>query len=117
MFDKPKHRSFPSNIAYLIAANDDSPSLVGGFPRSGGGSLADFQPPSPSLPPPSDDANVNPPLIPGALPGAAGILLADIQHPPPSPPWKLKFTVTLHAGEFATATSIRSLGVMLCASS
>jgi hypothetical protein len=36
----------------------------------------------------------------GALPGAASVLLVDIQPPPRSPPRKLKFTITLHAGEF-----------------
>jgi hypothetical protein len=84
------------------AANVDPPSLVGGFPRAGGGSPADSQPPPPSLPPPSNDTNVDPPSITGALPGAGGVLLVDIQHPPPSLPWKLKFTVTLPAGGFAS---------------
>jgi hypothetical protein len=41
-------------------ANVDPLSLVGGFPRAGGGSPADSQPPPPSLPPPSVDANVDP---------------------------------------------------------
>jgi hypothetical protein len=62
--------------------------------------MVDSQPPPPSLPPPSDDANVDPLSIAGALPGAAGVLPADIQHPPLSPPRKLKFTVTLLTGEF-----------------
>jgi hypothetical protein len=51
-------------------ANVDPPSLVGGFPRAGGGSLMDSQPPPPSLPLPSHDANVDPSSIVGFLPGA-----------------------------------------------
>jgi hypothetical protein len=59
------------------AANVNPPSLIGGFPRAGGGSPADSQPPPPSLPPPYDNANVNPPSIAGALPGAAGVSPAE----------------------------------------
>jgi hypothetical protein len=82
------------------ATNVDPSSLVSGFPRAGGGSPVDSQPPPPSLPPPSDDANVDRLSIAGSLPGAAGVLPADIQHPPLSLPQKLKFMVTLPAGEF-----------------
>jgi hypothetical protein len=56
----------------------------------------DVDPPPPS----SDAANVRPPSLVSGFPRAGGVSSADIQPPPPSPPRKLKFTVTLPAGEF-----------------
>jgi hypothetical protein len=48
-------------------ANVDPPSLIGGFPRAGGGSPVDSRSPPPSLPLCSDNANVDPPAISLAL--------------------------------------------------
>jgi hypothetical protein len=112
--DPPPPSSNAANVDSPLPSSDatnvDPSSLVGGFPKAGGGSPADSQPPQPLMPFPSDDANIDPPLITGAFEGATGASPVDIWPPLPSSPRKLTFTVTLPAGEFDSNSNSDSQG-------